>query len=127
MEPCEAARVASYPNEFHTAQSAGWIRIGTKMPYLFQNACPGCDTDSCANQNSDFIVEDILGRCTKRSIDFYFWHLLGSVEHDFVHSHAIEFVVEFGLRLTGTYRISQSACEISHLSNMHRNIGIEGA
>ena len=90
-------------------------------------AAPRCDSNTSPDQNGDFVVEDVLSRCSVGSVNPEFRHLLTVLESHFVHSHGIDAVVELRLCGTCSKSISKSASEVTDLSNVDGDIGIKGA
>src|SRR5256885_350527 len=95
------------------------------MPNILQDGCPGCNTNTCADQHGDFIFEDVLGGGTIGPVNTQFWHGLAVLQSNFVHSVRIEaFKI---LRLSGTTAegVSQCAGKISNLADMYTNVRVE--
>ena len=89
-----------------------------------QDGCPGCDTDTRTDEHSDFVFEDILSGSAIGSINAECWHPLAVLQCDFIHAHGIELIVHLGLRLSGTKRISESASEVTDLTDVDGNIRV---
>ena len=93
----------------------------------FEDGGPGSDTDTGTNEYGDFVLEDVLGGGSVRSVDAESRHLLAVLKRDLIHTHGVEIVVELRLRLTGTKGVGKSASEVTNLANVNRNVRILGA
>lgn len=96
------------------------------MPDVLEDSSPGCNTDTCSNQDSDFVVEDIFSGCSVGTVDLESGHGLAILESDFVHSHGIDIVVEFGLGGSSAEGVTECAGEVSDLADVDRDVGVEG-
>lgn len=97
------------------------------MPDVFEDAGPRRDADAGADEDGDFVVEDVFGRGTVRSVDTDSWHCLAVLERDFVHAHWVEAFELFGLEGAGAEGVAESACEVAYLSDVDGDVGVEGA
>ena len=95
------------------------------MPDILENRCPRCDADARADENRNFILKNIFCRGAVRPINADLWHLFAMGKGNLVHSHWVEFVVEFCLRFTGSEGVGQCAGEVADLSDVDRYIRVE--
>lgn len=124
LEPFKRRGILADPDKLYTAEALGRIGRQAHMVDGFEDGCPGCDTDTGTNEDGDFVLEDIFGGSSVRAIDADGGHLLPVLQRDLVHAHGIQFVVEFGLRLTSAEVIGKLTGEITNLSDVHGNVGI---
>ena len=127
LEPFEGRSVLADPDEFHTAKTLWRVGRGAHVPDVLENRGPGSDTDTGTDQHSDFVLEDILGGGTIRTVDAELGHLLTMAESDLVHAKGIQIVVELGLSLSSAESVRERAGEVTNLADVDRDIGIEGA
>lgn len=106
LEPFEGGGVFADPDELYSPQSRGWVRSRTQVPDVFEHRGPGRDADAGANQNGDFVVEDIFCRSSVRAVDAKARHLLAVLKRDLVHAHGVEGIVVFGLRRAGAESVA---------------------
>ena len=97
LEPFEGAGVLADPDEFQSPQSRRRVRSAAEVPDVFQDARPGRDTDTGADEDGDFVVEDVFRGGAVGAVDAEAGHLLSVLERDFVHAHWVEGVVVFCL------------------------------
>lgn len=127
MEPLEGGCIFADPDEFNAAQALGRVGGETLVVDGFENRGPGCDADTCANQDGDFVLEDVFGGGTVRTVDAQGGHLLAVLQRDFVHAQRVELVVELALGLTGTKGVSKGASEVTDLADVDRDVRVVGA
>lgn len=89
MEPFEGAGVFADPDELHPSQSSWGIGAGAEVVDVLQDAGPGCDTDACADEHCDLVVEDVFCGSAVRAIDADRGHFLSVLQGDFIHAHRI--------------------------------------
>lgn len=97
------------------------------MVDLFEDGSPRRDADTCADEDGNFVLEDVFGGCSVGAVNAEGRHLLSVLKRDFVHAHRVELVVELGLRLAGSESISERTCEIADLTDVDGNVGVFGA
>lgn len=127
LEPLEGTRVLADPDELDTAESGGWVRRVAQVPNAFEDGSPGRDADASADQDGDFVLEDVLGGGSVRSVDAKTRHLLAILQCYFVHAHGVYAIVELCLRATSACCVTEGASEISDLSYVYGHVGVEGA
>lgn len=94
------------------------------MPDVFQDRSPGSDTDTGSDQNSNLIVENVLGRCSVWSIDLQCWHPRAVLYCNLVHSHWVKVGV---LAVVGDSQdLGELLGEITDLTDMHGNVRVRG-
>lgn len=89
LEPFERGSVLADPDEFDAAKTLG--RVGAKAHVVdgLENRGPGSDTNTGTDEHGDFVLENVLGRCSVRSVDAERRHLLAVLKSDFVHAHGV--------------------------------------
>jgi hypothetical protein len=102
LEPFEGGRVFADPDELDTAETGRWVRSIAHMPDVLEDGGPRSDTDTSADEDSDFVVKDVFSGSSVRSINAKFGHLLSILECDLVHTHRVDTVVELGLSATSS-------------------------
>ena len=124
LEPFERGRVAADPDELDAAETAGWVRSGAEVPDVFEDAGPWRDADAGADEDGDFVVEDVFGWGSVRSVDADSRHCLTVLECDLVHAHGIEAFELFGLEGAGAEGVSESAGKVADLSDVDGDVGV---
>lgn len=97
LEPFERRSVFADPDEFHAAETLGWVRRETLVVNRFQNGSPGCDADTSTDEDGDFVLENVFGWSTVWAVDLERRHLLAVLKRDLVHAHGIKLIVELRL------------------------------
>ncbi len=69
VKPFEAGSVLADPDKLYSSQSAGRIGRSAQVPDILENTSPGCNTDTGADEDGDFIVKDIFSRCSVGAVD----------------------------------------------------------
>lgn len=118
LEPFEGRGVFADPDELDAAETGGRVRAVTHVPDVLEDGGPGCDSDTCADEDGDFVVEDVFGGCSVWTVDAEFGHGLTVLESDFVHAVLVDAVVQFGLGGSGSECITESAGEVSDLTDV---------
>lgn len=60
------------------------------MPNLFENAGPRCHADAGADEDGNFVVEDVLSGSAVGSINLDLGHFLASLKGDLVDAIGVE-------------------------------------
>ena len=97
LEPFEGGGVFADPDELDAAETARRVGGRTEVPDVFEDGRPGSDANASADEDSDFVVEDVFGGGTVRAVDADGGHFLPVLQGHFVHAHRVEGVVFFGL------------------------------
>lgn len=84
MEPFEARRVLADPDEFDAAEAARGVGGCAQVPDVFEDAGPGGDADARADEDGDFVVEDVFGGGAVRAVDADRRHGLVVLQRDLV-------------------------------------------
>lgn len=127
LEPFKGACVFADPDKLDSAKTCGRVGRVAQVPDVFENGGPGCNTDTCADEDGDFVFKDVLCWCTVWSVDAQAGHLLAVLEGDFVHAHGIDAVVEFSLSVTGTKGVTERLRKISDLADVDGDVRVEWA
>lgn len=127
LEPSEGGGVFADPDEFHAAEAARRVRARAQVPDVFEDRGPGRDADAGADENGDFVVEDVFGGGAVGPVDANWWHRLPVGERDFVHALGVEGVVVFGLGGAGTEGVAEGAGEVADFADVDGDVGVEGA
>lgn len=125
LEPFEGGGVFANPDEFDTSETGWWVGTIAHVPDVLENSSPGSNTDTGSDENGDFVVEDILSWCSVGTVDLDLRHLLSVLESDFVHAHGVNIIVKLGLSGSGSKSVTESAGEVSNLSDVDGDIRIE--
>lgn len=118
LEPLEGARVLAHPDELDTAKTTGRIGAVAQMPYVLEDGCPGCDTDTGTDQNRDFVLKDVLCRGTVRAIDADRWHLLAVLQGHLVHAHRVDSLRQLRLSSSGTDGVTKRPGKVADLADV---------
>lgn len=127
LEPFKRASVLADPDELNTTKTSGRVRGVSEMPDVLQNGSPRSNTNTSSDEDSNFVLKDILSRSSIGAVNTQSRHLLAVLQSDFVHTHGVNTVVELGLSGTSTESVSQLAGEVTDLANVDGDIGIERA
>ena len=127
LEPFEGRGVATDPDEFHATQPTRWIRAGAEVPDVFEDGSPGGDADAGADEDGDFVVEDVFGGGAVGSVDAEARHRLPVLDGDLVHAHRVEAFEFFGLDGAGAEGVAEGAGEVADLADVDGDVGVEGA
>lgn len=84
LEPFKGARVFADPDELHSSEARRGVRARTEMPDVFQDAGPGGDADAGADEDGDFVVEDVFGGGAVRAVDPDIGHRLVVLQGNFI-------------------------------------------
>jgi len=127
LEPFERGGIFADPDELDSAQTTGWVRSAAEVPDVFEDRGPGGDADAGADEDGDFVVEDVFGGGAVGPVDAEFGHCLAILERDFVHAHRVEAFVFFGLEGTGAEGVTDVTGEVADLADVDGDVGVEGA
>ena len=127
LEPFEGGGVFADPDELDTTETLGWVGSTAQVPDVFEDGGPGSDTDTCSDEDGDFVVEHIFGGSSIWAIDAELGHLLAILKGNFVHAHRVEAVIGFGLRGATAKGVTKGAGEVTNLADVDGDIWIEGA
>lgn len=127
MEPLKGRGIFADPNELDTAQTRRRVRPSPHVVDVFENGCPRGDANASADQNGNFVVEDVFGRRSIRTVNADRWHGLAILQCDFVHAHGIQGIVFFRLGRAGAEGITESAGEVANLADVDRDVVVKGA
>lgn len=127
LEPLEASGVLADPDELDAAQALGRVGAVAEMPDVLEDSGPGGDADAGADEDGDFVVEDVFGGGAVGAVDAESRHLLPVLEGHFVHPVGVDAVVELGLGGTGAEGVSEGAGEVTDLADVHGDVGVEWA
>jgi hypothetical protein len=127
LEPFERRRVFADPDELDSAQTPWRVRRQAHVPDILKNRCPGRDADAGADEDGDFVLEDVFCRGAVRAVDAEFGHHLAILQGHFVHSHGVEFVVEVLLFRASAKGGGEGAGEVAYLADVDAYVGVEGA
>lgn len=127
LEPLEGGRVLAHPDELDAAETRRRVGSVAHVPDVLEDGGPGRDANASSDQDRDFVIEDVFGGGAVRAIDAELRHLLAVLQRDFVHAHRVNVVVELSLSITCSEGISESTGEVTHLTDVHGDVRIEGA
>lgn len=127
LEPLERGGILANPEELDTAKTGWWVGTVAQVPNVLENGSPGSDTNTSTNQNSNLVLEHVLGGGSVRSIDLNRRHLLTVLQSDLIHSHGVDSLVHLSLSSASTDCVTKCASEVTDLTNVDRHIGIVGA
>jgi hypothetical protein len=127
LEPLKASGVLADPDELDAAQALGRVWAVAEMPDVLEDGSPGGDADTCADEDGDFVVEDVFRGSTVGAVNAELRHLLSVLESDFVHAVGVDAIVELGLGGTGTEGVSEGAGEVTDLADVDGDVGVEWA
>ena len=127
LEPFERGRVLAHPDELDTSEPSGRVGSRAQVPDVFEDGSPRRDADAGADEDGDFVVEDVFGGGAVWAVDANRRHGLPVGERDFVHAHRIEVVVIFRLGGPRAKSVAESAGEVADLADVDGDVGVEGA
>ncbi len=64
LKPFEGGGVSADPDEFDAAETTRWVWARTEVVNIFEDGCPGSNTNTSADQHSDFVVKDLVKSAT---------------------------------------------------------------
>lgn len=96
------------------------------MPDVLEDGGPGSDADAGADEDGDFVVEDVLGGGAVGPVDTEGGHFLAVLQGDFVHAEGVEAFEVFGLRGAAAEGVAEGAGEVADLPDVDADVGIEG-
>lgn len=70
-EPLETAKVSAYPEEVDFPQSRLLLRVVHAVPDALEDAGEGRDANTCADEQSDLVLEDVFRRASEGPVDVY--------------------------------------------------------
>ncbi len=117
MEPFKGSGVFADPDELHTTKTSWRVRSVAHVPDIFEDGSPWGNTDSSSDEDGNFVVKHVFGGRTVGTVNSESGHLLAVLE-DFVHSHGVHAIVEFGLCGSGSEGVTEGTGEISYFTDV---------
>lgn len=127
LEPLEGTSVLANPDELNTTKTSRRVGRVAQMPDVLENRSPRSYTNTSTDEDSNFVLKNILSRGTVRSINAEARHLLAVLQSDFVHAHGVDTIVELRLSRASTECVTESAGEVTNLTHVNRDVGVEWA
>ena len=126
LEPLKGGSVLADPDELDTTQSPRRVGARAQVPDVFEDRGPGGDADAGADEDGDFVLEDVFGGGSVGPVDAEGGHHLPVLERDFVHTHWIEAFEVSGLRRSAAESVSEAAGEVADLPDVYADVWVEG-
>ena len=126
LEPFKGRGVFADPDEFHAAETGGWVRSVAHVVDVFEDSGPWGNSNTGTDQDGDFVVKDVFGWCSVWSVDADGGHFLSVLESNFVDCVGV-LVVEFCLGVACSESVSESTSEISYLTDVDGDVGVKWA
>lgn len=127
LEPFEGGGVLADPDEFDAAEAAGRVGPRAQVPDVLEDAGPGGDADAGADEDGDFVVEDVFGGGAVGSVDADVRHGLVVLQRDLVDARWVEAVEFLGLRGAAPEGVADVARPVADLAHVNADVGVEGA
>jgi hypothetical protein len=127
LEPLKGRSVLADPDEFDATETLGRVGAQAEVVDGLENRGPGCDTNTGTDEDSNFVLKDILSGGSVGSVNLETGHLLAVLERNLVHAHGVKFIVQLRLRLSSTKSIGKSAGEVTDLADVDGDIWVVGA